>query len=635
MCGIAGIIDFKGTRPVQTDELERMAQSLAHRGPDEQGLYLDRRGCCGLAHRRLAVIDPEGGKQPLCNEEKTLWISYNGECYNFAELRGDLEALGHRFKTRCDTEVVLHLYEQYGAECVEYMRGMFGLAVWDEKKSQLFLARDRLGQKPLYYAVHDGRFIFASECKAILQVEGFPRRIDTEGIAGYLLLQYVPNPRSGFADIKQLPPAHSMTVNRANYAEVSTCCYWSVSAEPNFAGSFDEALEQVRAELTEAVRLRLVSDVPLGAFLSGGLDSTIVVGLMNSAGGRSTKTCAIGFDEPRYNELDFARQVAQRYGCDHDEHIVRSDCLDVVEKLSYYYDEPFADCSAVPTYYLAHRARAKVTVALTGDGGDECFGGYDRYKALRLAERVNRSRLLRWLVRRGFWQRLFTPEHHSRWHGLKRFMAAAALPVDRCYLKWLAVFDPDMLGDLLTDGAFAMGQWAYLARFFHHSDAFETESDRYVAQAMFADANTYLPGDLNCKIDRASMSTGLELRCPFQDHKVVELAYSLPAGWRHNGSVSKYILRRACGDLLPETISRRAKMGFGVPVGRWFRGDLRGLFVDTVLSKRALERGLFNRGAIEKLLWENDQRRDDHGHRLWALLMLELWQQRYIDNKPN
>ncbi|KPK71941.1 MAG: hypothetical protein AMJ79_16135, partial [Phycisphaerae bacterium SM23_30] len=404
-------------------------------------------------------------------------------------------------------------------------------------------------------------------------------------------------------------------------------------------GTFPEAAEQLRTELDEAVRLRMISDVPLGAFLSGGIDSTIIVGLMSGHSDNPVKTCSIGFGEELYNELPFARLAAEHFACDHYEHIVKPDSQDAIEKLSYYYDEPFADSSALPTFYLSQAARTRVKVALTGDGGDEGFGGYDRYKAMYLAERFNRWHLLRWLGRRGFWHRIRADEHHRLRHKLKRFITAAALEPSQRYLKWTAVFDPDMLKLIISDNLSATTgsggvYWNHLAGYFTGGGVFSSAAARLMDQAMRADGGLYLPGDLNTKIDRAGMSVGLELRSPFEDHKVLELAYSLPTLWRHNGSMSKVILRQACRDLLPKIISRRPKLGFGVPVGKWFRGELRDLFVDTVMSTRALQRGYFNQAAIERLLAENDQGQADHGHRLWSLLMLELWHRRYLDDKP-
>ena len=636
MCSIAGIVDFQAGGPIEVRELEAMASALAHRGPDGLETFVDRKTqLCGLAHTRLAVIDPAHGDQPLCNEDESLWITYNGECYNFPQLRRELEQAGHRFKTRCDTEVVLHLFEQYGPDCVDHIRGMFALAVWDSGRRRLFLARDRMGQKPLYYAVQQGRFLFGSECKAILRTRAFPRRPDLRAIMQYLLLQYVPAGMSAFADIKSLPPGHRMTVDADNWSDPNPQRYWSIPSRPDFAGTMDDACAQLRHELTEATRMRMISDVPLGAFLSGGIDSTIVVGLMSQIDDKPVETCSVGFRRRRYNELSHARHVAQRFQCEHSEYMVEPNSVNDVRRLSYFYDEPFADCSALPAAQLSLTARSRVTVALTGDGGDECFGGYDRYRALLLAERMAQSRLLRWLAGRRFWERLAGGEHHGRVSRLQRLLSAVERPTPQRYLKWISVFEPDLLRELFDERQYddraCQWQWHQWDGFFDPAGRVPYDRCGAAAQAMLLDGMTYLPGDLNTKIDRASMAVGLELRCPFQDHKVVELAYSLPAAWRHNGRVSKLILRQACADLVPGRINRRAKMGFGVPVGAWFRKELRELFVDTVLSGRAAQRGYFHRRTIERLLAENDRRRADHGHRLWALLMLELWHQQYID----
>ena len=629
MCGIAGILNFQGHAALDPAELQRMAAFLAHRGPDDAGIYLDPTTArCGLAHRRLAVIDPNGGAQPLANHDNYLWIAYNGECYNFPDLRDQFQRRGHRFRTRSDTEVVLRLYQEYGPKCVDHIRGMFALAIWDQTKQHLFLARDRLGQKPLYYACHQGRFIFASECKAILQTKDFPRRPDHAAITQYLLLQYVPHPRTAFADIAQLPPAHTLTITADNYTCPTPKRYWSVPTEPTFQSTPDDAAQQVRHQLAEATRLRMISDVPLGAFLSGGLDSTIIVGLMANAQTAPIKTCSIGFTEDKYNELPFARIAARRFACDHHEHVVTPDCLDAIKTLSYHYDDPFADSSALPTYYLARLARSHVTVALSGDGGDECFAGYDRYRALPIAQRINRSKILSWLARRRIWQHLPSGDFRSRTRRLQRLLTAAALPIHRCYLSWMAVFDPDMIAQLLTPTIAADAQlWETFAPFFQ-------SPAHPAAQAMLADANTYLPGDLNTKTDRAAMAVGLELRCPFQDHKLIELAYSLPTHYRYSTKQAKPLLHHACRDLIPPQIAARDKAGFGVPLGRWFRGQLRELFIDTVLSKTARQRPYFQPATLENLLAQNDSARHDHGHRLWSLLMLELWHRNYIDQIP-
>lgn len=611
-----------------------MAGTLSHRGPDGLDVFIDRETqICGLAHCRLIVIDPVGGKQPLSNEDDNLWITYNGECYNFPELRQQLENAGHKFKTRSDTEVVLHLYQEYGPECVQHMRGMFAFAVWNRKDRQLFLARDRMGQKPIYFAVHQGRFIFASEPKAILESREFPRRVNSQAIMQYLLLGYVPANMCAFADIHTLPPAHTLTVNTDNFNQPTYSRYWQIDPPGQFEGTFDQGCEALQAELKEATRMRLISDVPLGAFLSGGIDSTIVVGLMSQLTDRPVSTCSIGFREKRYDETRHARHVAQTFGCDHEQYIVEPDNIGLIEKLSFYYCEPFADSSALPTCQLAAVAKPRVTVALTGDGGDECFGGYDRYRAVILSERIKRSRFLSWIARRKIWGKISTSEHHSKFRQLKRLMTAAALPLPKRYLTWMAVFNPDAINQICTD------QWRSLAAQIANWDFFQgafsnTESApcELAGQAMHLDACGYLPGDLNTKIDRAGMAVGLELRCPFEDHKVVELAHSFPAAWRHNGSAGKVILRRAFTDLLPSRISARSKMGFGVPVGKWFRGPLHDMFVDIVLGSRLKRRGYFDTRQLELLFDQHKKGHEDHGHQLWALLMLELWHRHYIDN---
>ncbi|MBN2375045.1 MAG: asparagine synthase (glutamine-hydrolyzing) [Sedimentisphaerales bacterium] len=640
MCGIAGIIHFDNDQPVNLGQLEPMAAVLAHRGPDDSGFYIDpETHRCGLAHRRLSIIDLHSGHQPMSNEDQSIWICYNGECYNFQQLRSDLQQRGHRFKSLGDTEVIVHLYEEFGPDCLEHLRGMFALAIWDQNKQSLFLARDRLGQKPLFYALHQGRFIFASQPKAILQTENFPRQPDTAAIMQYLLLQYVPHPQTAFTGIKQLPPAHSLLLDCKNFTSATPQRYWSLPAEPTFNGSFEDAQQALRHELSQAVRMRMISDVPLGAFLSGGLDSAIIVALMSQSTDHPIKTCSIGFEHDLYNELPYATQVARQFNCDHAEHIVQPNCAESVEKLCTFYDEPFADSSALPTWHLSQLARSHVTVALSGDGGDECFGGYERYRALHLTEKINRHSLLRWLAQRKFWQRLPASEHHARLDRLKRLLAGANLPPHQRYLKWMALFDPTMIENLcksdLIQNNFSTHQlWQHYEKDFqsppNRNNA--NTSAQLIHQAMQSDAINYLPGDINTKIDRAGMSVALELRSPFQDHKLMELAHSLPTHFLHNGRLGKLILRRAYSNLLPEKVLHRKKLGFGVPVGRWFRHELREIFSDTVLGNRATQRGYFNRPAIENLLKQNDQKLADHGHKLWALLILELWHRKYIDS---
>ncbi len=613
---------------VAREELERMGSVLSHRGPDDAGVYIEAEGGrCGLVHRRLSIIDLAGGHQPMSMEDRALWICYNGECYNYRELRKDLEGKGHRFRTACDTEVVLHLYAEYGEKCVKYIRGMFALVVWDERDGTLFLARDRMGQKPLYYGEHEGRLIFASEIKAILQAEGFPQAVDYESLGHYFLLGYVSAPKTAFRDIRQLPPGHTWKLS-PQHTDSRPQRYWELPGEARCGRTFEQACDEVRETLREATRLRMISDVPLGAFLSGGIDSTIIVGLMSGLEERAVNTCSIGFETDLYNELPLAEAVARRYETTHYYEIVKPDCAATVEKLGEIYDEPFADSSALPMYHLAHLARRQVTVALGGDGGDECFGGYDRYRAMLLAETLRKTPLLRqalpWLSRclgKG-------GEYRSLLTRVNRFVSAAALPAMERYLRWIAIFSPEMARKIVGDGS---GTTVCERLECLPGNTNDIGSGDPAAWAMGFDGRYYLPGDLNTKTDRATMSASLELRSPFQDHKVVELAYSLPRAFRHDSSKGKRILRAAFADLIPPAIAQEPKRGFGVPVGEWFRNELRSALMDTVLSERARQRGVINTAFVEKMAAEHEEREADHGPRLWSLLMLELWFRRYVD----
>ena len=625
MCGIAGIISFND-KPVIAGELERMVGVLGHRGPDESGVYVSPDGRGGLGHVRLSIIDLADGQQPMSNEDGTIWISYNGECYNFAELRKELIAAGHEFKTICDTEVVVHLYEQYGEEFVQYMRGMFAVAIWDEKKRELVLARDRMGQKPLFYSVDNGRLIFASEPKAILTFDSSLRRLCQGGVIEYLLYGYIASESSGYSGIAKLLPGHLLKVSTSK-RKVEPSQYWQTPNERKFKGSYKDAVKLVRDTVTDAVRMRMMSDVPLGSFLSGGIDSTIITGIMSQFSDEPIKTCGIGFDEDLYNELSYSRIAAEAFGCDHVEHIVKPDCVETVQKLVEYYDEPFADASALPTFHLCRLARERVTVALSGDGGDECFGGYRRHKGIQAAAMVRQNFFLRLIAGMRCWKKISSSEHHSRMHYFKRFMASAARPVHECYVNWLGVFDFAALRsiiegkhignqniDILMDKAECI--------FGQYTDA--------ASAAMAFDGMHYLPGDLNTKVDRASMAHSLEVRSPFEDHKVVELAYSLPPQWLVGGKNGKKILRDAFSDILPPEIKTRGKMGFGVPVGKWFRDELHDMYADTVLNGSLVSDELIKKTGAEKLMADNDNHLADNGDKMWALLMLQLWADRWL-----
>lgn len=633
MCGICGIYNFGSGEPADEETLRRMMRMLRHRGPDDEGTYLSP--TCpglGLGHTRLSIIDIEGGRQPMTNEDGSLWLVFNGEIYNYRELRADLEARGHRFRTQSDTETILHLYEEAGTACLEHLRGMFAFALWDERRRRLLLARDRLGQKPLYYWSDGRRFAFASESRALLGVPGVPRELEPEALHHYLTLAYVPSPLSMFRGLRKLPPAHFLLVGE-RVGEPAR--YWDPGFDREEPRPEEEYAERLRETLREAVRLRLRSDVPLGAFLSGGIDSSITVALMSTLSEEPVKTFSIGFQERAYDEVHYARLIARRYHTEHREFTVRPHCLEVLRRLVWFYGEPFADSSAIPTYYVAGLTREFVTVALTGDAGDECFAGYPRYRAVKLAGYFDRlPAVLRRLLTLKVWQRLPAgPEQKSSLRRLKKLLSALALPAERRYLTWLAYFTEEQKRDLYEDG---------LLRATAGLDTTDLVAEPYrrvtgrdpLTAVTYVDLVTYLPDDLLVKVDIASMAHSLECRSPFLDHRVVELAARMPIGMKLRGFESKYLLKKTFADCLPREILRRPKMGFGVPIAHWFRNELRGFLEDTLLGKSAAERGYFRPQAVRRLIEEHVDRVFDHGYRLWSLLWFELWCQMFLDNPP-
>jgi len=628
MCGISGKLYFDPARPVERELLERMNAVLAHRGPDDAGVYCQ--GAVGLAHRRLSIIDlSPAGHQPMSNEDGTIWIVFNGEIYNFQELRSRLAGGGHRFRSHTDTEVILHLYEERGVGCLESLRGMFAFAIWDAPRRQLFLARDRLGKKPLCYQQDAEAFRFASEAKAILQDPAVEARPDPAGISHYLTYGYVPSPGSAFQGMRKLPPAHYL-VCRDGRVEVVR--YWRLRRDWKLAHSEEEWCQEIRSRLEEAVRLRLISDVPLGAFLSGGIDSSAVVAMMSHTAG-VVKTFSIGFEEPEYDELRFARLVAERFGTEHHELVVRPDAAAVLPKLTWHYDEPFGDSSAVPTYYVAQMTRRYVTVALNGDAGDENFGGYDRYVANLLAASFDRwpgaglfRRAIRWGLR--LWPQ--GGRRTSLFTRGRRFLDGLTEVPERRYARWFCHFYGDRKDELLSpefraslDGADALDLLLAAYR--------ESDAPDFVDATLGVDAALYLPDDLLVKVDIASMAHSLEARSPFLDHEFMEFAATIPSNLKVRGRTKKYILKRALADLLPKEILHRPKMGFGVPIDHWLRHELRELAYDTLLGPRGLARGYFRRGTVQRLLDEHVGGKANWHYLLWTLLMLELWHRTYVD----
>src|ERR671926_1579217 len=626
MCGIVGIVRNDG-KPVDEQLLARMSNAIRHRGPDDDGFYLN--GSVGLGMRRLAIIDLKCGQQPIHNRDRTAWIVFNGEIYNYLELREKLENLGHTCYTNSDTEAIVHAYDQFGVECPKHLRGMFAFAIWNERSQELFLARDRVGKKPIVYAHVNGQLIFASEFSALLLHPDVSRDIQPEALDYYLSFMCIPAPLTAYRAIRKLEPGHWL---RWRKGEIELQRYWQPDFTKKVDLSEEEAGERTVEILRDAVRVRLMSEVPLGAFLSGGVDSSAVVSLMSQESSQPVKTFSIGFEEQDFSELHHARRVAQHFGAEHHEFVVRPDAMEVLPILVEHYGEPYADSSAIPTYYVASETRKHVTVALNGDGGDECFAGYERYAAMSLSERYRKlPGVLRENVIRQAVGLLPTSElKRSRVRSLKRFLQAASLPPVERYLRWISVFDFDAKQDLYTEEFRreneGRGAARWLAPWFARANGAGV-----VDASLLTDTMTYLPNDLLVKVDIASMAVSLEARSPFLDHHVIEFAASLPENLKLRGLTTKYILKKTLTKLLPPENLKRGKMGFGVPVGHWFRGEMQGFLRETLLSERSARRGLFRPESVRQLVELHTRGERDHTHQLWTLLMLELWFQRFID----
>jgi asparagine synthase (glutamine-hydrolysing) len=616
MCGIAGILRQDG-RPVDPALLHRMTGVLAHRGPDGDGFHFD--GPVGLGHRRLAIIDLAGGIQPMEVEDGALWITYNGELYNFQELRRELSGLGHVFRTCSDTEVVLQAYRAWGPDCLRRFRGMFAFAIWDVRARRLFAARDHLGIKPLVYAWDGSCLRFASELKALLEDPAVPRRLDPEALADYFTYLYVPTPRTIFADIKKLPPA-SYLLCRLDGGEPEIHRYWDLDLTPRAQGRESDRVERLEATLREAVKLQMVSDVPIGAFLSGGVDSSTVVACMARAAGRPVKTFSIGFDETDFDELTFARQVAARYGTDHFEMVLKPDVMSVLPRLAWQFDEPFADASAVPTYCVSKITREHVTVALSGDGGDEGFAGYRRYaEAAAVHERLDRLplSLLKPVLRRLGALR----QEGAR---AKAYLENRGLfPIDRYHRMMTYASDASL--HALLDPAALGGRAPRTRPESFRALADHAGTDDYVSRLQYIDVHTYLPDDILAKVDRTSMLTSLETRVPLLDHVLMEQVAAMPSDVKLRDGVGKHILKEAMRPHLPAEILQRRKMGFGVPLALWLRKDLRDFAHDVLLDPRSRQRGILRPASVQALLQRHLTGDRDYSSQLWSLICFELW----------
>jgi asparagine synthase (glutamine-hydrolysing) len=625
MCGITGVWNFGSQRPAEPAVLRGMAASLTHRGPDDEGVFLD--GTLGFAVRRLIVPDPEGGRQPMPNEDGTVRVVFNGAIYNHVELRRELEGLGHRFRSRCDTEAIVHAWEEWGPACVERFNGMFALAVWDARQRQLLLARDRLGIKPLYVWQGSDGLVFGSELKSVLRAPWVPCTWDVEAIDDFLTYEYVPAPRSIVSGVRKLPAGSVLLVEETRArGEATPRRYWNLQGPPAPRPE-PETAATLRDCLGQAVRRRLMADVPLGAFLSGGIDSSIIVGLMAREAGAGVHTFSMGFEDRSYDELPYARTVAERFATIHRESKVTPDILDLAGTLAKAYDEPFGDVSAFPTYLLSSMARRDVTVALSGDGGDELFAGYDHYRAHRWSER------LAWATGRWGWRSLDAlvagvppqPSKKGAVNRLKRFVEGVRQPQDLEHARWLVFWDVSQRRALYTREAHArvetrdcFGHYRGLLR--EGSEQGFTGLDRQ----LYADIRGYLADDILAKVDRASMAVSLEVRVPFLDHELVEMAMSIPGDRKLRGSTTKWILRRAFADLLPEPVLRRGKEGFSIPMKQWLARDLQPLMRDLLSTERLAKRGLFQPMEVDRLMADHVAGRQNHAHRLWCLMALEL-----------
>jgi asparagine synthase (glutamine-hydrolysing) len=630
MCGITGIFDTQGVRDLERAVLHRMNSSQLHRGPDEGSMHLEPG--LGLGHRRLSIIDIATGQQPLYNEDGSVCVIFNGEIYNYQALIPELQALGHHFHTKSDTECIVHAWESWGEDCVKRFRGMFAFALWDRRQQTLFLARDRLGVKPLHYALlDDGQLLFGSELKSLLAHGGLRREIDPLAVEEYFALGYVAEPRSIFKQARKLPPAHTLTVKRGQPLP-PTRPYWDVRFTLDNPISAEDAQVELLHRLRESVRLRMISEVPLGAFLSGGVDSSAVVATMADVSDGPVNTCSIGFDDPQFNESAFAQQVADRYRTRHHVETVASDDFDLIDTLARLYDEPYADSSAIPTFRVCQLARKQVTVALSGDGGDESFGGYRRYRLHMMEERMRSA--LPSQLRRPLFGLLGMVYPKADWaprvlRAKTTFQGMARSSVE-AYFHSVSILRGTMREQLFSP-AFKRELAGYDAQQVFEEHAERAGTDDALGLIQYLDLKTYLVGDINTKVDRASMAHSLEVREPLMDHELVEWLATLPSSLKVRGNEGKWLLKKAMEPALPDEVLYRPKMGFAVPLARWFRGPLKARVRDAVLGERLASTGWFDRRYLEQLIDEHQSGARDHSAPLWTLLMFEAFLRNVVD----
>lgn len=619
MCGICGVFEFDSRRVPLREEVHEMNQTLVHRGPDDSGVFVDRG--IGLGHRRLSIIDVAGGHQPLSNEDGTIWVLLNGEIYNYPELRSELLSRGHQFSTHSDTEAIVHLYEDFGEDCFAKLRGMFAIALWDSRRRRLLLARDRAGEKPLFYYCDQERLIFGSELKAVLAGPAVSVTMDNQALFDYFSYGYIAAPKSIYREVRKVQPGHYVAATESGSLRDQT--YWDLTFHPKDGVSGEQWCERLREQLCESTRIQLMSDVPLGAFLSGGVDSSSVVAMMRRAQKRGISTCSIRFEDKEYDEAPYARRIARLFNTDHYEETVHPKAVDVVNKLVWHYDEPFADSSAIPTYYVSSVARRKVTVALGGDGGDEHFAGYRRYLLDRMENRLRHIAPLS--VRRA----LFGPL--GRWYpalawaprfvrGKATFQSLSRGPLEG-YFNSVSIFRPTEKPDLFTsDFLEEMRGYDSISVFEHHYNRAGTQDP--LTRVQYVDIKTYLPDDILVKVDRASMAVSLEVRAPFLDHHFMELAAGMPSSLKLRGQTGKYILKKSMSSILPHDLLYRPKQGFAVPLDRWFRKELKEMAHTNILEEAD---GILDPRALNQIWKQHQSGLYDRSAQLWTVLMFRKW----------
>ncbi|PIR89749.1 asparagine synthase (glutamine-hydrolyzing) [bacterium (Candidatus Gribaldobacteria) CG07_land_8_20_14_0_80_33_18] len=627
MCGICGKIYFNKNKLVANGEIKKMTDVLSHRGPDDQGIFIDKQ--VGLGHRRLSIIDLSPlGHQPMSDAEGKIWLVHNGEIYNFLELKKELEKDGIKFKSKTDTEVIIYLYKKYGIDCLKHLRGMFAFAIWDKEKQQLFLARDRVGKKPLKYYFDNNCFIFASELKAILKNPEVKKEPDFGAIDEYFTYQYVPHPKTGFKNIYKLPPAHYLII-KLNPKEIRSQKYWELNYSEKLDLSEKEWEEKITEKLTEAVRLRLVSDVPLGAHLSGGIDSSLIVGLMALQSKEPIKTFSIGFKESEYNELPFARLVAKKYKTNHLEFIIEPKTIEILDKIVYHYEEPYADSSALPSWYISELTKKYVTVALNGDGGDENFAGYTRYNAMKLYCQLKHLPFKKNLKKiNQFAYQITKKRIFQKGYRFLNSWSSGSNLIDS-FLKIVSYFNQEEKNLIYTDEfkqKIQNSRWhSFIEKKFK-----EAEKLDWLDKLLYVDINSNLADDLLVKVDIASMAHSLEIRSPFLDHEFLELTAKMPSDLKMKGHNKKYLLKKIAEKYLPEECIKKQKQGFSVPLEHWFRKQLFDYLKNELLDKKFLDFG-FKKEGIEKMLSDHKNYRQNYAYQFWTLLFLKKWLQIWFE----